>query len=233
MKRFVSTNCQDCPAWSRSPLACCPGEAPELAELSKTCQQYQRGQFIFREGSHPLGMYCVHSGSLKVRKVGGDGKEHIVRLAKEGDVLGYRALLAGEAHSADAVALDDAVVCLLPRAGFFRLVEHHAPFASAMMKLLSSALGEAEERMLHLAYKPVRERLAEALLLLLRTYSHPASPQLISVTRDDLAALVGTAKETVSRFMAELKNEGVLRTKGRQITVLNPTRLVEIATLYE
>ncbi|OON70364.1 hypothetical protein B0919_04185 [Hymenobacter sp. CRA2] len=202
--------------------------------LGKTCQQYQRGQFVFREGSWPLGLYCIYHGHIKVSKLGGDGKEQIMRLAKAGDVLGYRALLADSTHSADAIALDDAEVCQLPRADFFRLIERSAPFSTSVMKLLAQVLGETEERLLHMAYKPVRERLAEALLLLLRTYPPPPeAPNQISIGRDDLAALVGTAKETVSRFMAELKDEGVLTTKGSAITVLQAERLVEISTLYE
>jgi CRP/FNR family transcriptional regulator, polysaccharide utilization system transcription regulator len=234
MKRPDAPDCQNCPIRRHSVLDCCTPEELELISLDKTCQHYQRGQFVFREGSRAHGLYCVHSGHLKVSKMGGDGKEQIVRLVKPGDVLGYRALLADDTHSADAVALDDAVVCQLPRADFFQLVERNAPFSISIMKLLANVLGEAEERLLHMAYKPVRERLAEALLLLLRTYPPlPEAPGQITIVRDDLAALVGTAKETVSRFMAEFKHEGLLSTKGSHITVLDADRLLAISTLYD
>jgi CRP-like cAMP-binding protein len=102
------------------------------------------------------------------------------------------------------------------------------------MKQLATALAETEERMLQLAYKPVRERLADALLLLLRTYQHADQQQFsIAISRDDLAALVGTAKETTIRLLSELKDEGTITTKGSQITVLKPQRLIQIAAQYE
>ena len=199
------------------------------------CQTYQKGQLIFREGSRPSGLHCVHQGKIKIAKVGGDGKEQITRLAKPGDVLGYRALMAETAYSASAVALDDCVVCFVPKADFLRTIEVNPQFANGLMKLLSRALGEAEERLLHLAYKPVRERLAEALLLLQRTYQKEEDPLpfAIAISREDLAALIGTAKETTIRLLTEFKEEGILSTKGSHITLLKPERLVEIASLYD
>ncbi|OGX91956.1 hypothetical protein BEN49_03975 [Hymenobacter coccineus] len=151
-------------------------------------------------------MHCVRQGRIKVTRVGGDGKEQIVRLSKGGNVLGYRSLLTESRYSTSAVALDDCVVCFVPRTDFLRLVHSNVPFSVSLMQLMAQGMSEAEERMLHLAYKPVRERLAEALLLLQRTYqdaADAATPFTISPSRDDLAALVGTAKETATRLLSE------------------------------
>ncbi len=216
-------------------LGCCQPDELDLISVGKTCQTYQKGQLIFREGSRPSGLHCVHQGKIKIAKVGGDGKEQITRLAKPGDVLGYRALMAETAYSASAVALDDCIVCFVPKVDFLRTIEVNPQFANGLMKLLSRALGEAEERLLHLAYKPVRERLAEALLLLQRTYQKEEDPMpfAIAISREDLAALIGTAKETTIRLLTEFKEEGILTTKGSHITLLKPERLVEIASLYD
>lgn len=215
-------------------MSCCQPEELEVLSQVKTAQVYQRGQVIFQENGRPMGLYCIHSGKIKVMKVGGDGKEQIIRLAREGDLLGYRGLLAGNSHSASAVALEESVVCCIPRTEFFRLIEQNMRFATSLMQLLSRALGDAEERMLHLAYKPVRERLAEALLLLARTYQQQnQEPVSIPISRDDLASLVGTAKETTSRFVSEFRDEGVLQARGSLITILNPARLAEISTRYD
>ncbi|GAB3847169.1 Crp/Fnr family transcriptional regulator [Hymenobacter terrigena] len=189
---------------------------------------------MFREGDHAAGLYSITSGHVKVTKVGGDGKEQIIRLARAGDILGYRGMLAGNGHIANALALDETEVSLIPKSVFFQLIEYNPAFATSLMKLMAHELAETEERMLHLAYKPVRERLAEALLLLLRIYQQPADgPPSFTISRDDLAALVGTVRETVSRFIAELKAEGVLSTKASSITILDIKRLIEISTLYD
>jgi CRP-like cAMP-binding protein len=84
-------------------------------------------------------------------------------------------------------------------------------------------------------YKPVRERLAEALLLLLRMFhtEGPPEPHTFSISREDLGALMGTTKETTTRMLSEFKTDGMLTTRGSAITILEPVRLVEIATRYD
>jgi CRP-like cAMP-binding protein len=235
MQRFAKPDCQTCPHRKNPLMACCSAEELELINNNKTTQYYQKGQLIYQEGNQALGLYCVHQGKIKIAKAGGDNKEQIVHLCREGDVLGYRALLAGTRYSSSAVALEDCVVCFVPRPDFLRLVQANVQFSTAMMQLLARSLGQAEERMLHLAYKPVRERLAGALLLVQQTFRQEGEelPFRIALGREDLAALVGTAKETVSRLLSEFKDAGIIATRGSQITILKPSRLLEISTMYD
>jgi CRP-like cAMP-binding protein len=235
MNRFTPPQCQTCPSRSLSLLHCCSPDDQDVISATKTAQHYTSGQVIFQEGSRSLGLYCVHTGMIKLTKTGGDGKEQIVRLAKGGDVLGYRGLVTGTVHSASAVALDDCTVCLVRKQDFFRQMEMNPVFSRNLISLLSNALAEAEERMLHLSYKPVRERLAEALLLLLRMFhtEGPPEPHTFSISREDLGALMGTTKETTTRMLSEFKTDGMLTTRGSAITILEPVRLVEIATRYD
>lgn len=234
MSRFVTPVCQSCPSRKGPLLGCCPLEELEFIATNKSSQFYQKGQTIFREGATAHGLHCVHQGKIKITKMGGDQKEHIIRLARHGDVLGFRSLLTGNHYSTSAVALDDCVVCFVPRSDFLHLVQSNVQFANSLMHLLASALGEAEERMLQLAYKPVRERLAAAILLVQRTFGPAAdgSPT-IALSRDDIAALVGTAKETVSRLLSEYKDAGIIATRGSQITILDENRLIALSTLYD
>ncbi|MDX5481131.1 MAG: Crp/Fnr family transcriptional regulator [Hymenobacteraceae bacterium] len=202
---------------------------------TKSCFTFRKGQIIFHEGGKPSGLYCINSGKVKVAKMGSDGKEQIVRLAKPGDIIGYRALMADTNYSASAVALDDAVVCFVPKSQFLELISHNVAFSGGLMKLLSTALGDAEERMVQMAYKPVRERLAEALLLLRKTYQ-PADGTdnfTISISREDLASIVGTAKETTIRLLSEFKDEKLITTKGSSITILDADKLYSICHLYD
>jgi len=217
-------------------LGSCLLEELEFISTTKSAQFYQKGQAIYQQGSPALGLHCVHQGRIKVTKTGGDSKEQIVRLVRHGDVLGFRALLAGGPYSTSAVALDDCVVCFVPRPDFLRLVQSNQQFANSLMQLLANNLGEAEAQMLHLAYKPVRERLAEALLLVRRTFDStapPGQPFALALSRDDLAALVGTAKETVSRLLSDYKDAGIIATRGSQITLLDEAQLLAVSARYD
>ncbi len=235
MSRFTTPVCQSCPSRKGPLLGCCPLEELEFIATSKSTQFYQKGQPIYQEGAAAHGLHCVHQGKIKITKAGGDQKEQIIRLARHGDVLGFRSLLTGHQYSTSAVALDDCVVCFVPRADFLRLLQSNVQFSNSLMQLLAADLGAAEERMLQLAYKPVRERLAAALLLLQRTFGeeNPAQAFSTAISREDMAALVGTAKETVSRLLSDFKDAGIIATRGSQITILSASRLLEIATLYD
>jgi CRP-like cAMP-binding protein len=209
----------------------------DFMAASKSSQFYHKGQIIFQQGTPVMGMHCIHQGKVKMSKVGGDGKEHITRLVRQGDVMGFRPLLSGSSYSTSAVALEDSVVCFVPRPDVLHLLQSNRQFSNVLLQQMAAGLGEAEEQMLRLAYKPVRERLAEALLLVRRTFG-PASttsgvPFSTALSREDLAALVGTAKETVSRLLSEYKDAGIISTRGSQITILSEERLVAISTRYD
>ncbi len=199
-------------------------------------QVYHKGQTIYQQGNPVLGMHCLNQGKVKLAKTGGDGKEHITRLVQHGSVLGLRAMLGGGQYSTSAVALDDCVICFIPRPDVLRLIQSNRQFANTLLQLLAAKLGDAEEQLLRLAYKPVRERLAEALLLVRRTFDSaagPAEPFTIALAREDLAALVGTAKETVSRLLTEYKDAGIIATRGSQIMLLQEAQLTAISTRYD
>lgn len=235
MTKFIAPECLSCPSRNNQLLGCCHADEMALIAGSKWSQEYAKGEIIFREGLTATGLYCVHSGKIKVIKSSGEGKEQIVRLAKGGDMLGYHSLLAGLAYSATAVALEPCVVCHIPRADFFRVWQSNLQFAAALMQMMAKSLRDAEVRLLHLAYKPVRERVAEALVLLYHTFStaDDTQPFAISIARDDLAALVGTAKETATRLLSDLKDEGIIATRGSQVTILKIKDLTRIASLYD
>lgn len=231
--KFNAPDCQNCATRKHSLLGCCQGDELATISASKNCQVYKKGQVIFHEGSKPSGLHCVNSGKIKVSKLGSDGKEQIIRLAKPGDMIGYRALMAESSYSASAVALDDTVVCFIPKTEFLKLVSANIHVTNGLMKLLSTALGEAEERMVQMAYKPVRERLAEALLLLQKTYQEGDNNFTISISREDLASIVGTAKETTIRLLSEFKDENIITSKGSNITIIDPEKLYKISHMYD
>ncbi|HVZ39123.1 MAG TPA: Crp/Fnr family transcriptional regulator [Candidatus Kapabacteria bacterium] len=223
--------------------ACTAGHSGVFADLApremalidgvKGCRRYAKGEMIFHVDEYPPGLYCVHSGKVKIFKVGKDGREQIVRLAKEGDIIGYRSLISGERYSAYAVPMEDSDICLIPKDTFLSILTSSSTLSTRMLSLLSHDLKTAEERLVEMAQKPVRERVAETLLLLKETYGvEPDGATLnIRLTRAELATLVGTATESVSRMLSKLQQERTIDMHGRTITITNPGALTIAANI--
>ena len=111
--------CEDCASRVTSAFGSLPeSELPIISE-QKVCRRYSRGENLYIAGDTAAGLYCVHHGKVKVVRTGSDGREQILRLAKQGDALGYRALLGDAVHSTSAFALEDAHVCFIPAGNVF------------------------------------------------------------------------------------------------------------------
>ena len=118
---------------------------------------------------------------------------------------------------------------------FVKTFSQDAVFTQTIIKLMSKELSAMAESITTLAQKPVRERLAGALLMLKDTYGidgHDNGPVEINLTREDLANIVGTATETLIRLLHDFKEDKLIETQGRKIKVLEPQKLVRIANLY-
>ncbi len=201
----------------------------QLSLLESTCQavKVRKGGTLFLEGKTPHGVHLLHSGKIKLFTTDAQGREQIIHLAKPGDLMGYRALLGGDTYSCTAAALEDAETWLVPKDTFFRLLDENSVFSHAVIRLLTQELRHAEHHLAGLARKPVKSRLAEVLLLLADTYGFEADGQTlaVSLSREELAGLVGTATETAIRLLQSLKEEGLLATGGRKVRLLDKTGL--------
>jgi CRP/FNR family transcriptional regulator, polysaccharide utilization system transcription regulator len=234
-KSFEHIDCENCS--KRGDSVFCNTHPDMLTEMSdaKSCTVYKKGDVIFREGCHPFGVFCIKEGKIKLAMQGEEGKEQILRLAKGGDVMGYRSLLVGERYNASATALEDSHVCFIPKENFMKAVKTDANLSFEMMKLLSNQLKEAEVKITHLAQKPVRERMAETLLFLKETYGFEPDTNIINVqlSREEIANLIGTATETAIRLLSEFNKDKVISLIGKKIAILNTKELVQIANLSD
>lgn len=232
---FSEVNCQNCQ--KRFTSVFCKVDHDRLEEISteKVCTPYQKGQLIFKEGNRPFGVYCINQGKIKLSKMGEDGKEQILRLAKPGDLLGYRSLLSGDKYSASAVALEESAVCFIPKDLFVGILKKDSVLSMEMLKLLSDDLKKAEQQITHLAQKPVRERMAEALLFLKETYGFEKDQQTLDVTlsREELANIVGTATETAIRLLSEFKQDKMIELVGKKIKITNLAHLARTANIVD
>lgn len=235
MKTFDYIECANCDRRGRSIFCNTHGEMLDTISESKSCMVYKKGQVIFQEGGHPLGVYCVNRGKIKLALQGDEGREQIVRMAKEGDVLGYRSMLVNERYNATATVLEDSQICFIPRESFLQVLKADAALSFEVMKLMSQQLRETEMKLTHLAQKPVRERVAETLLFLKETYGfEPDSTNLaVQLTREEIANLVGTATETVIRLLSELNKDGIIALNGKKISINKPRELANVANLND
>lgn len=229
----VSPSCAQCA--SRGDSIFCALKNKELLEIDfeKGLNYYERNQKIFQEGTRPLGLYCIYNGKVKVYKSGFNGKEQIIRLAKEGDVLGYQSLISGENYIASAETLVESTLCFIPRSFFFGLLHKNEDLLLQVMQLLSHDLKMAENKVATLSQKPVRERVAETLLLLKETYGLEDDHTTLSVTlpREDLANITGTATETLIRILSEFRVHHIIELKGKKIMILDMEALLHAAAL--
>ena len=195
---------------------------------------YQKGEFLFKEGSRPHSVYCINKGKLKVFQTGKDGKEQLLYVATEGDLLGYRSLISDDLHYESAQTLEECNVCVIPKSDFLTLLNESDRFKDNMLKEACKKMGYLSSNITVMAQKSVRERSALVLLMLCDTYDtapYKNGPIEINLTREDLANMVGTATETLIRQLHDFKEEKLVETKGRKINVINKEGLVKVANL--
>jgi CRP/FNR family transcriptional regulator len=207
-------------------------EQLEFISEAKSCYNYKKGQDIFFEDSRPLGLFCVNKGKIKIYKTGIDGKEQIIHFGKAGDFLGYRALIADEKYSVSATAIEETTTCFIPRDTFFEMLDNNPKLSRALLRSLCHEVGIANERIQSMAQKNVRERLADTLLLLHETFNEDNSgDSLIDITlpREDIANIVGTATETLIRLLSEFKSDGLVKFEGKKIRLLDIPKLQRLA----
>jgi len=226
--------CETCD--SRGKGIFCHLEHDELTDVSnhKVSNTYKKGHVIFYQGNPPFGLYCINSGKIKISIVGDDGKETIVRIATAGDVLGHRSLFSNETYSATATALEDTAMCFIDKKFIFKSMQENPSIALNIIQKLSAEMGAAEHKCATMVQKNVRERLAELFLMLTKSYGVQEQGRTrldIKLTREEIASMIGTASETVIRFITEFKEEGMIEQDGKTIYVLNEPKLVEFANL--
>lgn len=226
--------CEDCE--SREKGIFCDLDRLPLNEVSqhKVSNTYKKGQVVFHQGNPPYGLYCVSQGKIKISKHGPDGKESIVRIADPGDILGHRSLFSNENYTATATAMEETIVCFMDKKFILEAIQQQPSLSLNIIQKLSKEMGSAEQKNASLYQKSVRERLAELLLSLKASYGVPEKNRVrlnITLTREEFASMIGTASETVIRFISEFKESGIIEQEGKTIFILDEARLLELANL--
>ncbi|OQP48101.1 Crp/Fnr family transcriptional regulator [Niastella yeongjuensis] len=217
---------------SESILTDLPPEDFALLTAHKTEQLYSKGEIIFREAAYPAGIFYIIEGKVKKYKVDKEGRVHIIYVANQGDIIGYHAILSEDRYPDSAAALEKSKIAFIPKEDFLITIQQSPVLNKRLLKTLSHEFAVLANSISVFAQKSVRERLALQLIVLREKYKvnfQPGMPVEINISRDDLANIVGTARERAVRILTEFKEAGILETKGRTIIVHDVNQLIKIA----
>lgn len=203
----------------------------ELLKMAdcKTSMQIKKGDVIFEEGENVNGVYCVKDGVCKMTKLSQNGKDQIVKLVKKGELLGQRSMISDEPTNLSAVALEDMQVCFIPKSEILGFFNQNNNFSMNVMKTICGDLKDADDIMVGMAQKSVKERLAHMLLYLEETFgSNPDRSLKLQLSREEIAGMIGTATESCIRLLSELKKENAIGLVGKKIIIIDKNKLSRI-----
>lgn len=197
----------------------------ETDVLNYLIKTYNKKENIYKEGDMPGPVYLVTKGKIKTWKMSSDGKEFVSEILSSGDFFGYLSALENKPYSDSATALEDVEIVIIPQSDFMALISHNQEVSAAFIRMLANNISEKEERLLGLAYNTVKARTASALFNL----HHKLQPDgIINISRDNLAAMVGTSPESLIRTLTDMKSEKIIETDGKEIKISNPEMLERI-----
>ncbi|MFK7950963.1 MAG: Crp/Fnr family transcriptional regulator [Saprospiraceae bacterium] len=192
--------------------------------------RFKKGSLIFYEEGIPTGVFLLKHGKAKIYKRGFYGKEQIFYIYRRGDLFGYHALLCDESYEDACEAIEDCTVLFINRKKFENLMQETPKLRQLLMQNMSHEFGVLVNTITILAQKNLRERLALYLLLLHRRYEEKGKHKTqINLPREDLANIIGTARESLGRLLKEFKEDNLIRVQGRAIEVIDFEKLAQIA----
>jgi CRP-like cAMP-binding protein len=187
---------------------------------------FKKNQVIYSEANHPNRMYYVLKGKVKAYKANEDGKELVTSLFSPGDFLGHIALLEGTTYKDTAVALEETELAEIPKEDFEELIYNNKEVAQKFIRILAKNIAEMESKLLGLAYNSLRKKVAEALVQLQKKYQQNDGDKFtIKINRENLAAIAGTATESLIRTLGDFRNEKLIELKGGSIIIINQKKL--------
>jgi len=205
-------------------------ELLRMAEC-KTSYTIKKGEPIFEEGETTNGIYCIKEGVCKLSKLSSNGKDQIVKLVKPGELLGQRSMITDEPANLSAVALEDIEVCFIPKTEIMQFFNQNNNFSMNVMKTICGDLKDADEHMIDMAQKSVKERLAGTLLYLEETFGIDKDGTLqLQLSREELAGMIGTATESCIRLLSELNKSDIIELVGKKIKIKDKLKLKRLSS---
>lgn len=224
------SKCEQCIVREFSSLKALNKEELLKMATCKASYTIKKGEPIFEEGESVNGIYCIKDGVCKLSKLSANGKDQIVKLVKPGELLGQRSMISDEPANLSAVALEDMEVCFIPKKEVLQFFNTNNQFSMNVMKTICGDLKEADDHMVSMAQKTVKERLAETLIYLEETFGKNEDGSLrIQLSRDELAGMIGTATESCIRLLSEFNKNGWVELNGKRISLVDRIKLKKLS----
>ena len=190
-----------------------------------------RKAVIFSQGAVLQNVYLIRRGTVKISIPGRAGKEHIVRLAGAGDMIGYQSVLTENISPTTATAMTPTDVCVIPKACFFSLLRSNNTLARSILSMLAREIENTQYRMYSLSYKSVRARIAESLLAMAHYYGYLPDGHTIAgpIYRKDLAEHAGVTIESTIRCLSDLRKSNLVVLVDKHIALPDEKALAAIA----
>ncbi len=225
----MESRCENCIIRQFNSLRAMNKEELKKVADSKITMSVKKGEAIFNEGDKLDGVFCVRDGVSKLSKLSANGKDQIVKLASKGQIMGQRSVISEETTNLSAVAVNDMQVCFIPKESITHTLHTNPNFAIEVLRHMAHDLKEADDVIVNMSQKTVKQRMAEAFLYLQKNYGEDQEGFLtLILSREDIANVVGTATESCIRIISEFKNKGFLKTSGKKIGVTNQKKLLDL-----
>ncbi len=225
----MENKCENCIVRQFNSLRAMNKEELKKVSDAKTSREIKKGEVIFKEGDKLKGVYCVSSGVSKLSQLSSNGKDQIVKLVTKGEILGQRSVIAEEPANLSAQALSDMKVCFIPKDIIKNTLHKNPDFTYEVLRHMAHDLKDADDVIVNMFQKSVKQRMAAAFLYLKVNFGEDEEGFLnLSLPREDFASIVGTAIESIIRMISKFKKEGLIRTSGKKIGIIDETKLKDI-----
>ena len=225
----MSNKCEKCIVKKFTGLQALTSDQLKCISDGKVTRTFKKGDVIFDEGDHLKGIYCVRYGIAKLSKLSTNGKDQIIKFVSNGEVLGQRSVIAQEPANLRAVAVNDMDSCFIPKQIILDNLQNNASFTLELLQNLAHELKEADDVIVNISQKPVKNRIAETLIHLEDSFGvDPEGFMIIQLSREDISNIVGTATESCIRMLSELKREKFIETSGKRIKIIERKTLKKL-----
>ena len=212
--------CENCLIRELKSLKVLTKDEIKIISESKITKTIKKGEVIFAEGEKLNGVFCVRNGATKLSKMSDNGKDQIVKITSRGEVLGQRSVITDEITNLSATALCNMEACYIPKQIIQNCLSNNVEFTKATLYHMANELKLADDVIVNMAQKNVKQRVAEALKYLEDNFGIDNEGFIaMTLTREDIASIVGTAKEACIRTLSTLKKEKMISTDGKRIKI--------------
>lgn len=225
----MESRCENCIVRQFNSLRAMNKNELKKVSDSKITKTVKKGEPLFEEGEKLNGVYCVRDGVSKLSKLSANGKNQIVKLATKGEVMGQRSVIAQESTNLSAVAVSDMEVCFIPKESINTTLHTNPNFTLEVLRHMAHDLKEADDVIVNMSQKNVKQRIAEAFLYLQNFGVDEEGFFKVTLSREDIGNVVGTATESAIRIISEFKKKEFIIASGKKLGIKDEKKLRDLA----